>query len=507
MASGAKNAIASLDRIGPAGLLASALAAGALLALWPSAASLVDVWNGIHDYAHGYLIAAVSVIWFAVEASRISTTTLRPDPLGCLVLLAVLFGWLVAFKANSLMAHQLLWPLAIWAAVLAGAGRVVAVRLAAPIGFLYFAMPIWEYFVPVLQRMCVFVTETTLAAAGIPATVNDNLVSIPEGSFQIVEGCSGKRYFIVALAVAVLATRVFRLNRGRGAALVAASAALALIANWLRILIVVVAGHLSDMQHYFVAVEHLTLGNAIFAVLLAGILLLARRLSHGHGTARHAANAIDPGGKPDRWPTALAFLLLGGAFAASQPAGTAVTGAAQLGPLPIAVDRWQGPLPASPAWMPAFKGRSGEYRASYSSAAGTVELYANVYDEQSQGQELVQYANTLLAPGNWHRPWSQESAILKTRAPLASFEARAADGALWLIAYLYDVDGWHTRHETLAQLAYGLHALRGPVASGLVALAVRCDADCRAARALAAAFWDDMSGPILGMYPDAGHDP
>ncbi len=507
MASGVKSAIARLEGVGPAGLLATVIVAAALAALWPSATSVAVFWREIHDYDYGYLIAAVSAIWFAAEARRIPVADLRPDASGSLLLLAILFAWLVAFKANSLMAHQLLWPLAIWAAVNAGAGRAVALRLAAPIGFLYFGVPVWELLVPLLQRLCILVTESTLALAGIPTTVSDNLVTIPEGSFQIIEGCSGKRYFVVALAVAVLATRLFHLARRRGFALVAASAGLALLANWLRILIVVVAGHLSDMQHYLVAVEHLSLGNAIFVVLLAAIIWLARRLSRHRPAHGQAARPVAARGSPHRWPTVLTFLLLGGTFAAARPVPALPGGeAALLGPLPIATGRWQGPLPASPAWMPSYVGASGEYRASYSSLAGTVELYVNAYGAQQQGRELVQFANSLLAPGHWHRPWSQASQALSPRAPIASFEAQSADGGRWLFAYLYDIGGWRTSREALAQLAYGLRALRAPVTAGLVSLAVRCQPDCGAARALATSFWDDMSAPILGMFPHPGHN-
>ena len=512
MASGAKNAISNPEGTGRAGLVATAIVAVALLALWPSAWSAYEAWVAIHDYQHGFLIAGISVFWFAIEARRLGPARLRPDPLGGLLLLVVLFAWLVAYKSNSLVAHQLLWPLALLVAVYAGAGRAVARRFVAPLGFLYFAIPAWDYLVPLLQRLCVVVTESTLAVMGIPTTVTENVVTIPEGSFQIVEGCSGKRYFVVALAVAVLAVRLFHLAGRRGIALIALSGVLALVANWLRILIVVVAGHLSNMQHYFVAVEHLTLGNVIFAVLLGAILFVARRLSRARQLPEAAAawpthvKVATSLPASRRWPTAVTFFLLAGTFAAARPADDSRYRPVELGPLPLATGRWQGPLPGTPAWMPSFVGTAGERRAAYASQAGTVELYVNVYGAQRQGQELVQYANTLLAPGAWHRSWSQESQPLSPRARFASFEARASDGGQWLFAFLFDVGGWSTSRPPLAQLAYGLRAIRAPVPAGLVALAVRCEEDCATARALASAFWDDMSQPILGMLPPAGLD-
>ena len=153
-----------------------------------------------------------------------------------------------------------------------------------------------------------------------------------------------------------------------------------------------------------------------------------------------------------------------------------------------------------------FGGALGEKRAAYISAAGTesgvVEIYIGTYGAQRQGSELIQYGNTLLAPGTWHRAWPSVTQPLRTRGPtLASFEAQSGDGARWLLAYLYDVGGWYTSNPAFAQLAYGLRSIRRPAPSGVVALAVRCRDDCAAARARAGAFWDDMSSQILGMLP------
>ena len=506
MESGVKNAIPSHEAQGRAGLFVAALAVAALLSLWPSALSVFRTWISIHDYEHGLLIAVISAAWFGIEARRLSRADIRPDAPGCVLLLAVLAAWLIAYRANSLIAHQMLWPLALLATVYAGAGRRAARQLAAPIGFLYFAVPIWDYLVPLLQRVCVAVTESTLAILGIPTTVTDNIVTIPEGSFQIVEGCSGMRFFVVALAVAVLAVRMFHLAPRRAVFLVALGGLLALFANWLRILIVVLAGHLSDMQHYFVAVEHLSLGNAIFALLLVAILLAARRLSTAQAPPRPALVAPAPPAAR-RWPAVLAVALLGSTFAAARPAADERSGWPVLGQWPLATGRWQGPLPATPAWVPSFVGSADERRAAYVSSAGTVEIYVNVYGAQRQGRELVQYANTLLAPGAWHRPWSQDSQPLSSGAGrLASFEALGSDGQSWLFAYVFDVGGWRTGRESLAQLAYGLRSIRAPAPAGVVALAVRCGRDCRSARALASAFWDDMSETILGMLPQAGRD-
>lgn len=497
-------------RTGP---LTLGLAVLATAALWPSLASLIRFWGEIRDYQHGYVIAAVSAIWLVLVTRQQWSARPQPSLLGLGALAAVLFAWVVGVCANSLIAHQMLFPLAVWCAVWSATGLRQARHAAAPIAFLYFATPIWEYTLPLLQRLSVAATETALGWLGVSAEVHETFVSIRGGVFHIAEGCSGKRYFIVTLAVAVLAAAIYRIRGLRALGYVLACGALALVANWIRIIIVIYAGHIAGMQTYLVAVEHKTLGNVIFVCLLLLVLLLARTVAPAGTITAHRRWTSDPfPGTAARSHSALPIAAMAGAllvaaFTAAYPrTANALHGVSMAG-LPLATGRWQGPLPGTPAWAPYYAGSAGERRASYTSGTGTVELYVNVYGAQRQGQELVQYANTLLAPGTWQRSWPPGTEPLSPRTPSpASFEARSDDGTRWLLAYLFDIGGWYTSREPLAQLAYGLQAIRRPVASGVVALAVRCDTDCAGARALATAFWDDMSGPILGMLPHSGQD-
>lgn len=493
---------------GRAGLLALVAAAAAASVLWPSLESLHEIWQQIHDYRHGYLIAAVAAGWFGLTVRGLWRAPARPSLAGSALLGAALLLWLIALNANSLMLHQLLVPVIVWAAVLAAAGWRAARRALLPVAFLYFAIPIWEHALPVLQRMSVLATETLLALLGVPAEVREYKVTIPEGTFRIVEGCSGKRYFMVTLAIAVLAASVNHLRQWRFLAFVAVCGVLALVANWVRIVIVIYAGHVTDMQHYLVAVEHVTFGNAVFAVLLLIVFLLARLASRGAQPAdATAASASGSAGQlPDgsvTWCTTVPLALLLATLGLAHVRANATPAAVDLGSLPLATGTWQGPLPPQPAWQPAYREPDAERRAAYTSEAGAVEVYANGYAEQRQGRELVSHGNTLLAPGAWERVWPPT--ITRIAPPpfgLAAFEARSADGSLWLIAYTFKIGSWITSSGVLAQLAYGAQSLLGPAPAGVIALAVRCEKNCEAARALAAAFWDDMSGPLLAIVAD-----
>jgi EpsI family protein len=489
----------------------------AVVALWPTSASLSKYWSDIQTYEHGYLIAAVTVVWLIVVLRRAAPAEPRYSSIGLALLAATLILWLVAMTANVNILHQLLLPPAIWLTVCAVAGWRVARRFIAPIGFFYFAIPIWDYSLPILQQLCVAVTEGSLGLVGVPTVVRENTVTIPEGTFVIVEGCSGLRYFMVTLAVAYLATALNPMTRGRVAIFFVASAGLALLANWIRIFIVIYAGHVTNMQHYLVATEHLSLGNGIFVLLLAVVVLLARRWSHAAapasglpaaalaGNASASAANHRPWHSLSGWWAALPATALLLASTVVTRAQGSTTPTAALGSLPVAASAWQGPLPAQSSWLPRYGAASAERRASYQSASGAiVELYVNLYAGQSDGHELVGYVNTLVAPAGWSREWPPRAQKLAvTGAPtLMSYVVRHSDGHNWLLAYLYQVGSLRTSSDPLAQFAYGVQAVWRAAPAGVVAITVQCGLNCEAAQQVAAGFWSNMSQSILAMVPD-----
>lgn len=487
-----------------------AATAAAVAALWPSAASLAGNWLAIHDYRHGFIVAPVALLWLMAAARRIPLQEARASLIGSILLAAVLLAWLVAWRARSDIAIEALLPPVIWLAILALSGWTVAREAIGPVAYLYLAIPVWEFLLPTLQWLSVHVTEATLAIAGVPVEVSEYLVTLPSGSFEIVEGCSGKRFFIVALAVSVIAGAFQQLRGWRMSMLLLTGGLLALAANWVRIFVVIYAGYATEMQHYLVAVEHATFGNVIFAALLTAIYVVSRLLAPG-GVRQPAG----PGSRVASTARALPelrvalltpFVLLGGtAVLAYAPVIERAPAFRELDHFPVAAGRWQGPLPPVVAWSPRFARPDGERRASYRTATGrTVEIYLNFYASQGDGRELIYYDNSLLAPGSWSRSWPLEMRVLETDGvpALATMDARGPFSQRWLVAYVYKIGCWTTVREPLAQAGYGLQSMLRPVPAGVVSLTVQCDENCQEAQVLVRDFWQEMSSSLLGMIPD-----
>lgn len=477
--------------------LALLLAGGAL---WQSPASLLRYWAEIPDYRHGFLLALLSLAWIARDAWSGRLVAGAASPVATILLVPLLLAWLVALRGGIAIGHQLLWPLVMGVVAWAVVGPTAAWRVAPAIGLLYFAIPAWDYAVPLLQQMSIFSTEHMLGWMGISATVSEFRVIIPAGTFEIVEGCSGKRYLVVALAVAYLMVASNGLRTWRAALLLALAAAAALVLNWLRIVIVIYAGHVSGMRHYFVANEHHSLGTALFAVLLLVVLLAGRKITAGAPGQRDTAAANPAGTGFAVWRVAcVALLALASLASLHAPRETM----ARLGPPPVAAGRWQGPLPPQAGWRPHFAGADDEVRMAYASASGIVELYLNVYGNQDNSRELIRYGNNIIAPALWTPLWQEPSGAARGGASgWAEQHMRGPDDRVWLVTYAYLVDGRLHRSGLIAKLAYGWHSLFGAAPSGVLAAAAACaPGNCDSARMLVADFWENMQPSMRALMP------
>jgi EpsI family protein len=480
-----------------------------LLALWPSVFSLVNHWRTITDYQHGFLIAPLSLLWLGWLLRRGMATQSQPSPVGLGCLFLVLLVWVVAQRGGFDIVHQAVLPLVMLAAVWSVCGIRVTRNLAPAILLLYFAIPIWDYLLPVLQRMSIFATEHSLALLGVPATVTEYRVTIPEGAFAIVEGCSGKRYLIVTLAVAWLMGWLNDMPGKRFAKYLALCAALALVTNWVRIVIVIYAGHVSNMQHYFVAVEHFTLGNVIFLVLLAAVLALGRKFDTVH---RLATDLPRDGSLAPTARTPVDLRLVAGkslwivlaALALTAVVGRISHGESKsevLGQWPLGAGSWQGPLPSRASWKPDYAAVKHERRAQYLTNYGAVEVYANLFPSARRDAELIQYGNNLASPAGWERVWGANSGTISAGGtPLSTFIMSGSDQRQWLVAYTYRAGSRASHREIPAKLLIGWLSLFGAIDQGVVALSSPCEpGNCDKARALIADFWENNGPPLLAM--------
>ena len=142
--------------------------------------------------------------------------------------------------------------------------------------FLIFLLPIWGVLTPFLQNLSTVTVTYIMELSGIPIYVEDNFISIPSGTFEIADGCSGLRYLIVSLSISSLF--VFLNIRKYSHALTFIFIAIlgALLVNWIRIVALIVIGHFTNMESELMQ-DHNTFGWYLYIPFMIGLFYFGQR--------------------------------------------------------------------------------------------------------------------------------------------------------------------------------------------------------------------------------------
>lgn len=472
----------------PVGTVRALIAIGLMIlgfALFlPTTLSLNVRWQDTvaRAYTHGYLIVAISLWLLWRGRAAWAQPRVKPSIPAFLCVIAGGLVWLIAYRAGLQIVHQALLPCIIAAAVWTCFGWPLTRRMALPLAYLGFAIPLWDAINPLLQSMSTMAVRVLLGFVGVPAYFVGNTFQIPAGSFEIADGCSGLHFFIVAIAIAVLYGEVNRDSLRTRVKLVVLAATLAIVTNWVRVFIIVMAGHLTDMQHSLVSKEHYTFGWFLFAgTMLLYFLIVRRWPAEDEGVDSTPAEAPTPGRSAIPLK-GLGLAALGMLFApminALDQIGDRTAGSADANQ-PVTVEAPAGWVEQTPtrSWSPVFEGVDAEVRHEFRKGNVTIEAYVAVYYEQRQHKELINHGNSLLG--------TEMKADSQAAGPGEWQEVRAHDAAgnSWLLWYAYRVGNrWHSRPLSV-QLDYATQSLYADPVSSAVLLRSRCAADCESSRA------------------------
>jgi exosortase A len=327
---------------------------------------------------------------------------LAPVPLAAIAVAAV--AWLLGSLADVLALRQFAWITLLVAGTWMLLGTDVARRLVFPLAFLYLAVPFGEFMVPTLVEWTANFTVAALRGSGVPVLREGNVFQVPNGTWSVVEACSGVRYLIASFTVGVLYAYLTYTSWIRRTAFVVASLLVPIVANWLRAYGIVMLGYLSE-NRLAVGVDHLIYGWIFFGVVML-LLFAAGGLFREHASAPTAA--------PD---------------AARKRAGNArngMSGVAVLGTIVVATAVAPGVLrvfdesasgrqfdAAAPAlgdwrpvaesltdWTPEFVPPRGVIASTYAHGSERAGLYVSVYFDQNPESKLVSSENQLIRTTN-----------------------------------------------------------------------------------------------------------
>lgn len=454
-----------------------------LLLYWQTAISVGVLWADStgHTYGHGWLIATVC-LWLLFQAGKQTfNLAVTPSILGVACLSILSAAWLLASQMSIQTVQQLLLPLLVLAAQWAFFGFATVRLCIVAIGYIYFALPIWDPLTVVFQWGTVFVERGLLRVVGIPAYFEGATVHLPSGVFAIEGACSGLHFVIVGLALAVLYGYLYRIKNFFG--LVVLALATTVLANWIRVFAIIVAGHLTDMQHYLVRVEHIRFGWVVFAVMISLFFYVASKMTERPASfagVRSETGAVSK----ERRRVVLVCALLGliGAPAWSTAIANRV-GPAVASPTRMPLADWVEVATSVSNWQPVFIGSDAQLQVTWRKNGREVELFQAVFANQRHGKKLAGYGNTAI--GAWSGGIANNGEITQSLGNPRFFESELTDRQdrhvlIWQGYYVGDK--WFVK-PLHAQIWYGWKSLFVSDVSGVVALRANCDADCDAARA------------------------
>ncbi len=208
-------------------------------AYWTTFQDLVSSWQDDPDYAHGFLVIPLALLFLWLRRDRFPKSGLRPSFIG-LFLIAAAFGLRAAGTALYLKPLEG-WSIALWVA--GAVWAVGGVRLfwycLPSAAFLVFMVPLPFRVASMLslplQRAATSISTWILQFFGQPALAEGNTILLGNHVLEVERACSGLRIFFGVLALAfayIIATRRSWWERGL---LLASAAPIALAANSIRI--------------------------------------------------------------------------------------------------------------------------------------------------------------------------------------------------------------------------------------------------------------------------------
>jgi exosortase len=217
--------------------------------------------------SHGLLVNAV-FIYLLVKSLpwQHTTDTKMTAVLLYLGLALASLSWFIFRLANIYLLEQLalLYLLAGLYACSYGLKTAFAHRLLLLLPI--FTIPLWEQLNDLLVNLSGFVVGKLVQMINMPAVIEGNSIFIPYGHIVIADGCSGLRYFEIALALGFIIGLLNNYTEKRLAPTLLVAALLGLAANWIRIFVLVIIGNETKMQSSLMA-NHEYFGWALFGLM------------------------------------------------------------------------------------------------------------------------------------------------------------------------------------------------------------------------------------------------
>jgi exosortase len=250
----------------------------------PAVLAMAEVWRSVGYYSHGFLIPLVSYAAFHPIAGRLGPA--GRDLRGYLVVLGAVGIYLLGIGAGSTLLQGLGFVVAVAGVVLAFWGPAGLRRLAFPVWFLLFMVPLPpELLTPLIVKLQLAVSGASveiLQTLGYSVLREGNVLVLPGGkSLFVAEACSGITSIVTLTPLGVTLAYFTEATWGRRLVIIAAVIPLAMLGNLFRVIATVLAADAYGVQRVTQSALHELAGLLTFALTclaLVAVGVLQRRL-------------------------------------------------------------------------------------------------------------------------------------------------------------------------------------------------------------------------------------
>lgn len=430
-------------------------------------AGIVDLWLRSDTYTHGFVVAPIALWLVWRDRDRLAGERAKPTLLPAIPAAVLAFGWILGqLTAVNAISHFCVVGLLVLT-IIALLGIPISKRIAFPLLFLFFAVPIGEFMMPTLMQGTAHFTVLALRASGIPVYQEGLQFVIPSGSWSVVEACSGIRYMIASFMVGSLYAYLNYTTLKRRLIFIVVSLIVPIIANWLRAYLIVLLGHVSSNQ-LATGADHLVYGWVFFGIVMAALFAIGMRWSENPDSTPNApavsGKTVEQGTSTWLVMLVMAFVVVAAPIAHDRFAVTEGKPHPSINaPEPVA--GWE-PAAAFSDWKPSYAKPSSELQASFAKEGSPVGLYIAFYRNQNFERKLITSTNLLVQyqDRDWAIARQQKQARALEGRGLTFIESEIAGKSdnQRLIAYSWFwVNGHLTTSPMLGKLYTALSMLSG----------------------------------------------
>ncbi len=244
----------------------------AIAIFFPTWYRLTEIWLEFEQViAHGLATAIIFFGLLLIHPPKLSNSGAainRPHlVLGALFLIGVtlLWGLLELVRIDTLA--FLMLPVGVVAVSWALLGLPRTLSFAPYVMLLALSLPLWADIVPALVALASIVVGEWVRWFGMTALIEGSSITLPYGRLLIADGCSGIRYFAISILLAMM-TSILNDYRWQGWVITVSLAILiALLANWVRITILVIVAYETNMESELLT-DHEMMGWIVFAAFV-----------------------------------------------------------------------------------------------------------------------------------------------------------------------------------------------------------------------------------------------